>query len=83
MHSNKPVLEQLGHNLRAARKKYFPADDLRAFALRIGVSRATLQRMEKGDLSVSISKYYQAAQVLGLEQPFAQLLKPPVSLFHH
>lgn len=55
-------------------------DDLQAFALRIAVSRAKLNRIEKGDLSVSIGRYYQAAQVLGLEQPFAQLLKPPVSL---
>lgn len=73
--------EQLGSNLHAARKKYFPKDDLNAFALRIGVSLATLQRMEKGDLSVSIGKYYQAVQVLGLEQDFAELLKSPVSLF--
>lgn len=65
----------------AARKKHFPRDDLNAFALRIGVSRATLQRMEKGDLSVSMGRYYQAAQVLGLEEPFMQLLELPVSLF--
>jgi len=81
MNSQDQTLEQLGSNLRAARKKHFPRDDLRAFALRIGVSRATLQRMEKGDLNVSMGKYYQAAQVLGLEQPFQQLLELPVSLF--
>lgn len=74
-------LPVLGTNLRSARKKYYPDDDLKAFSLRIGVSRATLQRMEKGDLSVSMGKYYQAAQLLGLEQPFTALLKPPVSLF--
>lgn len=81
MNNQNQELEQLGSNLRAARKKYFPKDDLHAFALRIGVSRATLQRMEKGDLSVSLGKYYQAAEVLGLQQPFKQLLKLPVSLF--
>lgn len=74
-------LATLGSNLRAARKKYYPKDDLQSFSLRIGVSRATLQRMEKGDLSVSLGKYYQAAKLLGLEQPFQDLLKPPVSLF--
>lgn len=74
-------MPELGTQLRAARKKYFPGDDMPAFALRIGVSRATLQRMEKGDLSVSFGKYYQAAWVLGLEQPFSQLFKLPVSLF--
>ena len=67
--------------MRLARKQRFPNDDLQAFALRIGVSRATLQRMEKGELSVTLGKYYQAAEVLGLEQPFEDLLKPRVSLF--
>ena len=54
---------------------------MKAFALRIGVSRATLQKMEKGDLSVSLGKYYQAAKVLGLEHTFEQLFQQPVSLF--
>ena len=75
------TLPVLGSNLRLARKQRFPNDDLKAFALRIGVSRATLQRMEKGELSVTIGKYYQAAEVLGLEQAFEDLLKPRVSLF--
>lgn len=74
-------IAQIGKNLKVARKKSFPKDDLATFALRIGVSRATLQRMEKGDVSVSLGRYFQAAQVLGLEQPFAELLKPTVSLF--
>lgn len=74
-------LPKIGNNLKQARKKRFPYDDLAAFALRIGVSRATLQRMEKGDLSVSLGRYYQAAKVLGLEYPFNELLKPEVSLF--
>ena len=71
----------LGDNLRNARKQHFPSDDMQAFALRIGVSRATLQRMEKGDLSVAIGKYYRAAQVLDLAEPFHTLLKPEQSLF--
>jgi len=71
----------IGNNLRKARKKHFPKDDLAAFALRIEVSRATLQRMEKGDLRVSLGRYYQAARVLGLEAAFDALLKPEVSLF--
>ena len=75
------TLPALGNNLRQARKQRFPNDDLRAFALRIGVSRATLQRMEKGDLSVTLGKYYQAAELLDLAQPFEALLKPQESLF--
>ncbi len=81
MKTNSNHLKSLGDNLKHARKKLFPKDDLNAFSLRIGVSRATLQRMEKGDLSVSFGKYYQAAQVLQLDHPFTQLLTPPVSLF--
>jgi len=75
------TLEALGKNLRAARKKAFPKDTLEDFALRIGVSRATLQRMEKGDLSVALGKYYGAAKVLGLTGPFLALLQPVRSLF--
>lgn len=74
-------LSLLGQRLRAARKRHFPRDDLAAFALRIGVSRATLQKMEKGDLSVSIGRYYTAARVLGLAATFDALLDEPASLF--
>ncbi len=75
------ILEQLGAGLRQARKTKFPQDDMQAFALRIGVSRATLQKMEKGDLSVSLKQYYQAAILLGTEQGFQQLFKLEKSLF--
>lgn len=74
-------LTALGANLRNARKKAFPADTLADFALRIGVSRATLQKMELGDLSVSLGKYHSAARVLNLTAPFDSLLKPAQSLF--
>ena len=62
----KDNLPALGDSLRHARKQRFPKDDLAAFALRIGVSRSTLQKMEKGDLSVSMGRYYRAAEILGL-----------------
>ncbi len=74
-------LPALGANLRKARKKTFPADTLADFALRIGVSRATLQKMEQGDLSVSLGKYHSAATVLNLTATFDSLLKPAESLF--
>ena len=74
-------LPELGLHLRQVRKQRFPGDDLAAFALRLGVSRSTLQKMEKGDLSVSMSRYYRAAEVLELTEPFNQLLKPEASLF--
>jgi transcriptional regulator with XRE-family HTH domain len=75
------LLPTLGQHLKNARKKHFPLDDLQAFSLRIGVARATLQKMEKGDLSVSLAKYYQAAEVLGLEKGFEQLFVLEESLF--
>lgn len=64
-----------------SRKRRFPHDTQAAFAKRIGVGRATLQRMEAGDLSVSIGKYYAAAEILGTESKFEELFKAEVSLF--
>ena len=75
------TLAQLGHGLRASRKKLFPKDNLDDFSLRIGVGRATLQKMEKGDLTVSMAKYFQAAEILGLTHNFEQLLTSEDSLF--
>lgn len=75
------TLVALGQNLKFARKQRFPQDDLQAFSVRIGVARATLQKMEKGDLSVSLEKYYQAAEVLELTGGFTQLFALEVSLF--
>lgn len=70
-------LPQIGQNLATARKQKFPRDDLRAFALRIRVARSTYQKMEKGDLSVSMAGYYRAAKILGLEAAFTQLFTLP------
>lgn len=75
------ALAKLGNNLRYSRKKYFPRDDMAAFALRVGISRATLQKMEKGDASVSLKYYFQAAKLLNAEQGFAQLFLLEKSLF--
>ena len=74
-------LRELGDNLRRARKRRFPKDDLAAFALRISVSRSTLQKMEKGDLTVAMGRYYRAAEILGLADTFDTLLRQEESLF--
>ncbi len=74
-------LEQLGENLRLLRKKHFPQDDMAAFSLRLGISRATLQKMEKGDVSVSLKYYFQAAKLLNAEHGFSQLFLLEKSLF--
>lgn len=75
------TLPKLGRDLLALRKREFPRDTQAAFAKRIGVGRATLQRMEAGDLSVSIDKYFNAARVLGTEARFDELFEKKTSLF--
>lgn len=40
---------------------------------RLGVSKSTWQRMEKGDPTVSVGAYAQALFALGLGTPFAEL----------
>ena len=74
-------LSELGQNLRLARKKKFPRDNMKTFSLRVGISRATYQKMEKGDLSVSLKYYFQAAKLLGVENDFTQLFLLKESLF--
>ena len=74
-------LPSLGQRLRAARKRRFPGDDLQAFAVRVGVARSTLQKMEQGDLSVALGKYHEAARILGLEAGFEELFDVEESLF--
>ncbi|NIB42226.1 helix-turn-helix transcriptional regulator [Pseudomaricurvus alkylphenolicus] len=66
-------IEPLGRNLAKARKRHYPRDTQRTFSLRIGVSKATYVKMEQGDLSVGMDKYYAAAELLGLTEGFAQL----------
>ena len=75
------LLKKLGENLRLSRKKQFPHDDMAAFALRVGISRATLQKMEKGDLSVSLKYYFQAATLLDADQGFSHIFEIEKSLF--
>ena len=43
---------------------------------RLGVSKSTWQRMEKGDPTVSMGAYAQALFVLGLGTPLAELVDP-------
>lgn len=74
-------IDIIGENLRKARKKKFPKDDLKAFSVRIGVSRSTLQKMEAGELSVGLDKYYAAAEILDLTEPFLELFKIKPGLF--
>lgn len=71
------TLHNLGLNLKNARKRYFPRDDQRRFAARINVSRATYQKMEKGDSTISLGSYLAAARLFGLEDQINLLFLPP------
>jgi len=73
-------LPTLGVNLTHARKRQYPNDTQVTFAVRVGVSKATYSRMEKGDLSIGLGKYHAAAKLLDLQDTFEQLLLMPVSL---
>ena len=74
---NSDQLGVLGSDLRLCRKQQFPNDSQADFAKRIGVSRYTYQKMERGDLSVTLRHYVQAAELLGLLANFEQLFTPP------
>lgn len=71
-------LPQMGKRLKTLRRAKFPGDDQKRFAARIKVSRATYQKMEKGDLSIAFASYYAAALMLGVEDQFSQLFELPV-----
>lgn len=75
------LLQTIGNNLRAARKAQYPKDTQAQFACRIGVSRVTFQKMEKGDANVRIGSYMEAAALLGLLDGFQGLFEQPKDLF--
>lgn len=58
-------LAELGERLRAARLRRRLTTVL--FAERVGVSRDTLSRLEKGDPAIAIGSYLKALRVLGLD----------------
>ncbi len=64
-------LAALGERLRLARARRGLQTEL--FAERVGVSRETLRRMEKGDSTIAIGTYLRALRVLGLDKDIDQL----------
>ena len=84
MKPNKPITDVcngIGQRLRDARKRRFPHDDQRTFARRIGVSRETLRKMERGDPSVSFGRYLEAAELLDCLDGFRGLFELEQNLF--
>lgn len=58
-------IRELGGRLRLARlRRQITAT---AFAERVGVSRDTLNRLEKGDATIALGTYGRALRVLGLD----------------
>jgi DNA-binding XRE family transcriptional regulator len=74
-------LPLMGENLRKLRKKRYSSDDQKTFAFRIGVSKGTYVKMEKGDLSVSMASYIDAAKLLNVIDGFQGLFVQEVDLF--
>ncbi|WP_124640115.1 helix-turn-helix domain-containing protein [Amniculibacterium aquaticum] len=65
------LLEQLGENIKLARKRR----KLTAIqvAERAGIARSTLYLVEKGDSSVAMGAYFNVLRVLGLQNDFLKL----------
>lgn len=68
---NQRLLEQLGENIKLARKRRTYTQVL--ISERTGLSRLTIRRIEKGDPSVSIGHYISVLSVLGLASDIAKV----------
>lgn len=66
---HKQALEQLGENVKLARKRRGYTQVL--ISERTGLSRLTLRKIEQGDPGVSIGHYVAVLGVLGLAEDFA------------
>ncbi len=65
------VMEQLGENIRLARKRRRLTTI--QVAERAGIDRTTLYHIEKGNSSVSLAAYFNTLRVLGLQDDFLKL----------
>lgn len=72
------ALRKLGENIcEARRRRRIPTQLL---AERAGISRGTLNKIEKGDQGVSFGAYARILFVLGLIDRLAQLVDPSIDL---
>ena len=65
------ILEQLGENIKLARKRR-KLTTLQV-SERAGIHRATLNKIEKGDSTVSLGAYFNVFRTLGLQNDFLKL----------
>lgn len=68
------LLSQLGQLLRRERLKLNESQQL--FAERLGVSRQTYSKMEKGAATTPVGYWLKAASMLGMFEAWQQLVKP-------
>lgn len=66
MPSAAQILKDIGENIRLARKRRRLSESL--MAERAGLSRSTVQLLEKGKPGVSMSSYVQILFILGLHE---------------
>jgi len=65
------ILEQMGENIKLARKRRKLT--VMQVAERAGIDRSTLYYIEKGNPSVSLGAYFNVLRVLGLHDDFLKL----------
>lgn len=65
------ILEQLGENIKLARKRRRLTTI--QVSERAGIDRSTLYEIEKGTPSVSLGAYFNTLRVLGLQDDFLKL----------
>ncbi|WP_331999350.1 helix-turn-helix transcriptional regulator [Chitinophaga sp.] len=65
------ILEQMGENIKLARKRR----NLTTIqvAERAGINRTTLYHIEKGNASVAMGAYFNVLRVMGLQDDFLKL----------
>lgn len=65
------LLEQMGENIKLARKRRKLTTI--QVAERAGIARSTLYLIEKGDASVTLGAYFNVLRVLGLQNDIVKL----------
>jgi hypothetical protein len=70
----KRALQKLGRDLRDARKRR--RIPMLLAAQRAGISRTTLDKVEKGDEGVGVAAYVRVLFIMGMVQRFADLADP-------
>lgn len=65
------ILDQLGENIKLARKRRRLTTI--QVSERAGIDRSTLYEIEKGSSSVSLGAYFNTLRVLGLQDDFLKL----------